>query len=54
MVAFVPTMKPLDSDKKGSKEASAPAEVAPAAPAAEENIDFSQGEIAPLFAASIT
>ena len=50
MVAFVPTMKPLDSDKKGSKEASAPAEVAPAAPAAEEKIDFSKVEIEPLFA----
>ena len=45
-----PTMKPLDSDKKGSKEASAPAEVAPAAPAAEEKIDFSKVEIEPLFA----
>ena len=45
-----PTMKPLDSDKKVSKEASAPAEVAPAAPAAEEKIDFSKVEIEPLFA----
>ena len=42
-----PTMKPLDSDKKVSKEASAPAEVAPAA---EEKIDFSKVEIEPLFA----
>ena len=42
----VPTMKPLDSDKKVSKEASAPAE---AAPAAEEKIDFSNVEIEPLF-----
>ena len=41
-----PTMKPLDSDKKVSKEASAPAE---AAPAAEEKIDFSNVEIEPLF-----
>ena len=32
------------------KEASAPAEVAPAAPAAEEKIDFSKVEIEPLFA----
>ena len=40
-------MKPLDSDKKVSKEASAPAEVAPAA---EEKIDFSKVEIEPLFA----
>ena len=50
MYHFVPTMKPLDSDKKGSKQASAPAEVAPAAPAAEEKIDFSKVEIEPLFA----
>ena len=49
-VLLFPTMKPLDSDKKGSKEASAPAEVAPAAPAAEEKIDFSKVEIEPLFA----
>ena len=49
MVAFVPTMKPLDSDKKVSKEASAPVEAAPAAPAAEEKIDFSNVEIEPLF-----
>ena len=49
-VILFPTMKPLDSDKKGSKEASAPAEVAPAAPAAEEKIDFSKVEIEPLFA----
>ena len=45
----IPTMKPLDSDKKASKEASAPAEAAPAAPAAEEKIDFSNVEIEPLF-----
>ena len=31
----VPTMKPLDSDKKGSKEVSAPAEAAQAAPVVE-------------------
>ena len=43
---LLPTMKPLDSDKKVSKEASAPAE---AAPAAEEKIDFSNVEIEPLF-----
>lgn len=41
-------MKTLDSDKKASKEASASAEVAPAAPAAEEKIDFSNVEIEPL------
>ena len=44
-----PTMKPLDSDKKVPKEASAPAEAAPAAPVAEEKIDFSNVEIEPLF-----
>ena len=44
-----PTMKPLDSDKKASKEAFAPAEAAPAAPAAEEKIDFSNVQIEPLF-----
>ena len=49
-VILFPTMKPLDSDKKASKEASAPAEAAPAAPAAEEKIDFSNVEIEPLFA----
>ena len=48
-VILFPTMKPLDSDKKVSKEASAPAEAAPAAPAAEEKIDFSNVEIEPLF-----
>ena len=40
-----PTMKPLDSDKKGSKEVSAPAEAAQAAPEASEKIDFSNVEI---------
>ena len=49
MVAFVPTMKPLDSDKKGSKEASAPAAAAQAAPEAPEKIDFSNVQIEPLF-----
>ena len=44
-----PTMKPLDSDKKASKEASAPTEVAPAAPVAEEKIDFSNVKVEPLF-----
>ena len=48
-VILFPTMKPLDSNKKASKEASAPAEAAPAAPAAEEKIDFSNVEIEPLF-----
>ena len=41
----VPTMKPLDTDKKPAK----PAEATPAAPAAEEKIDFSNVQIEPLF-----
>ena len=49
MVAFVPTMKPLDSDKKVSKEVSVPAEAAQAAPVVEEKIDFSNVQIEPLF-----
>ena len=44
-----PTMKPLDADKKGSKEASAPAAAAQAAPVVEEKIDFSNVQIEPLF-----
>ena len=48
-VILFPTMKPMDSDKKVSKEVSAPAEAAPAAPVAEEKIDFSNVEIEPLF-----
>ena len=48
-VLLFPTMKPLDSDKKGSKEASVPAEAAQAAPVVEEKIDFSNMEIEPLF-----
>ena len=43
-LSFVPTMKPIDTDKKPEKPA------APAAPAAEEKIDFSKVEIEPLFA----
>ena len=50
MVAFVPTMKPLDSDKKVSKEVSAPAEATQTAPVVEEKIDFSNVQIEPLFA----
>ena len=42
-------MKPLDSDKKVSKEASAPAAAAQAAPETQEKIDFSNVEIEPLF-----
>ena len=48
-VLLFPTMKPLDSDKKVSKEVSAPAEAAQAAPEVEEKIDFSNVEIEPLF-----
>ena len=48
-VLLFPTMKPLDSDKKAQKETVAPTEAAPAAPAAEEKIDFSNVEIEPLF-----
>ena len=44
-----PTMKPLDSDKKVSKEVSAPAAAAQAAPVVEEKIDFSNVQIEPLF-----
>ncbi len=49
-VILFPTMKPLDSDKKVSKEVSAPVEAAQAAPVVEEKIDFSNVEIEPLFA----
>ena len=45
MVAFVPTMKPLDMPKKADK-----AEAAPAKVKKEEVIDFSKVEIEPLFA----
>ena len=48
-VLLFPTMKPLDSDKKGEKRAEAPAEAAQAAPVVEEKIDFSNVEIEPLF-----
>ena len=48
-VILFPTMKPLDSDKKVSKEVSAPAAAAQAAPEVEEKIDFSNVEIEPLF-----
>ena len=49
-VILFPTMKPLDSDKKVSKEVSAPVEAAQAAPEVPEKIDFSNVEIEPLFA----
>ena len=48
-VILFPTMKPLDSDKKASKEASTPAAAAQAAPVVEEKIDFSNVQIEPLF-----
>ncbi len=48
-VILFPTMKPLDSDKKVSKEVSAPAAAAQAAPEVPEKIDFSNVEIEPLF-----
>ncbi len=48
-VLLFPTMKPLDSDKKVEKVASAPAAAAQAAPEVEEKIDFSNVEIEPLF-----
>ena len=41
---LIPTMKPLDTEKK------AQAETVPAAPAVEEKIDFSKVQIEPLFA----
>ena len=49
-VLLFPTMKPLDSDKKVSKEVSAPAEATQTAPVVEEKIDFSNVQIEPLFA----
>ena len=48
-VLLFPTMKPLDSDKKGSKEVSAPSAATQAAPEVEEKIDFSNVQIEPLF-----
>ena len=49
-VLLFPTMKPLDSDKKASKEVSAPAEATQTAPVVEGKIDFSNVQIEPLFA----
>ena len=49
-VILFPTMKPLDADKKPEAAEAKPAETVPAAPAAEEKIDFSNVEIEPLFA----
>ena len=48
-VLLFPTMKPLDSDKKVSKEVSAPAEATQTAPVVEEKIDFSNVQVEPLF-----
>ena len=48
-VILFPTMKPLDSDKKVSKEVSTPAEATQTAPVVEEKIDFSNVQIEPLF-----
>ena len=48
-VILFPTMKPLDSDKKVSKEVSAPAEATQTAPVVEEKIDFSNVQIEALF-----
>ena len=48
-VLLFPTMKPLDSDKKVSKEVSAPAAATQTAPVVEEKIDFSNVQIEPLF-----
>ena len=49
-VILFPTMKPLDSDKKSETAEPKPTEAAPAAPAVEEKIDFSNVQIEPLFA----
>ena len=48
-VILFPTMKPLDADKKPETAEAKPAETVPAAPAAEEKIDFSNVQIEPLF-----
>ena len=48
-VILFPTMKPLDSDKKPETAEDKPAEAAPVAPVVEEEIDFSNVEIEPLF-----
>ena len=48
-VILFPTMKPLDTDKKPETADAKPDETAPAAPAVEEKIDFSNVQIEPLF-----
>ena len=45
-VILFPTMRPMDSDRKAQKEASAPVQ---AAPAQAEKIDFSKVKIEPIF-----
>ena len=50
MVAFVPTMKPLDKDKTEKAETKAEEKSVEAAPIVEEKIDFSNVKIEPLFA----
>ena len=49
MYHFVPTMKPLESDKKFDKPVQAVSEDAPAEETAPVEIDFSKVEIEPLF-----
>ena len=49
MYHFVPTMKPLDSDKKFDKPIQAISEDAPVEETAPVEIDFSKVEIEPLF-----
>lgn len=49
MYHFVPTMKPLESDKKFDKPVQAVSADAPAEEAAPVEIDFSKVEIEPLF-----
>ena len=49
-VILFPTMKPLDADKKPETVEAKPAEAAPAAPAVEEKIDFSNVQIEALLA----
>ena len=49
-VSLIPTMKPLESEKKVAKAENAPAEAPVVAPVVEEKIDFSKVEIEPLFA----
>ncbi len=45
----IPTMKPLDMEKKAEKAVEAPAAAVQETPAVEEKIDFSNVQIEPLF-----